>query len=235
MRAALVVAALVLLAACSPDDDETLTVFAAASLTDAFTAIGDRFEDEHPDIDVVFSFAGSQQLVAQVAEGADADVVATADQESMRALDLRSTVFATNSLAIFVEPGNPLRIEALGDLARDDVTLVLAAPEVPAGRYAAAALEAAGVEATPKSFEENVKAVVTRVALGEADAGIAYVSDLLVAADDVESISIPLTHNVVARYPFAAEPGDPLAAAFVDLVLGEEGQLILLRHGFGER
>ena len=231
--AAVTVAVAGLLLACSSaGGDDTLTVLAAASLTDAFTDLAARFEDDHPDVEVQVSFAGSQQLVAQISEGAEADVVATADEESMRSLGKMGATFATNRLSIVVEPANPLGIDGLDDLADDDLALVLAAPRVPAGRYAEAVLEGAGVDAHPKSFEENVKAVVTRVALGEADAGIAYVTDVAAAGGAVDGVDIPENENIVAAYPIAALGGDPLGEGFVDLVLSATGRAVLAEHGF---
>ena len=159
-----------------------LTVFAAASLTESFGELGRVYEQAHPGADVTFSFAGSQSLVAQVQQGAPADVVATADTATLDAvageLAAPARVLARNRLAIVTERGNPLGLRTLADLARPGVTLVLAGPAVPAGKAARVALQAAGVQVAPVSEEPDVKAVVQRVALGEADAGIAYVTDV---------------------------------------------------------
>lgn len=235
--ALLALAPLVLGAACRTGDDrDTLTVFAAASLNEVFTELAEQFEarqvESGHDVDVLVSFAGSQQLVAQIEQGAEADVIATADEESIAAVTAASVVFAQNRLAIVVEPGNPLAIDELADLARADVILVLAAPSVPAGRYAMEALGRAGVTTRPRSFEENVKAVVNRVALGEADAGIAYVTDVAAAGDAVGSVEIPAEHNVAARYPIATLSDGRLASDFVELVLSAEGQRMLADAGF---
>jgi len=239
-----VLAALLTLAACgsaaaeSPPSGPELRVFAAASLIGTFTAIGDAYRRDHPDAKITFSFAGSQELVAQLQQGAPADVIATADEATMeRVVDLvrEPVVFASNSLQIAVAPGNPRGIVSLADLADDDLVVVLAAPEVPAGRYAAEALAAADVSVAPASLEDSVKAVVTKVSLGEADAGIVYVTDVIAAGARVDGIVIPARDNVEATYPIAVvEGGERTAAArgFVDLVLSPEGRRILRDAGF---
>ena len=186
LRAALVgvVALLVvtLVAACgtgsatsSADGPHELNVFAAASLTEAFTELGERFTAEHPGVTVAFNFAGSNDLVTQLQQGAPADVLATADAGNMEeaaSLTGAPQAFAGNELVIAVEPGNPEGISGLADLAGEDLKVVLAAPEVPAGKYAQEALAKAGVTVQPVSLEVSVKGVVTKVSLGEADAGI---------------------------------------------------------------
>jgi molybdate transport system substrate-binding protein len=215
-----------------------LTVFAAASLTEAFTDIAADFTAAEPDVKVVFSFAGSNDLVTQIRQGAPADVLATADTGTMDdAGDLVTDPqpFAANTLIIAVAPGNPLGITGLGDLARADIKLVLAAPEVPAGKYAGEILSAAGVEVEPVSLEVTVKGVVTKVALGEADAGIVYVTDVAAAGGDIDGVTIPEDENVVAVYPLgavAASQNADDASAFVDFVLSADGQRILADHGF---
>ena len=219
-----------------------LTVFAAASLTDAFTAIGEAFESEHPDVDVTFNFAASSDLVAQIIEGAPADVFASADQNNMTKLvdaernDGDPATFATNSLAIIVEPGNPQGIESVEDLANPDLIVVTTDPEVPIGAYTQEVFDAAGVEVTPDSYEENVRGIVTKVVEGEADAGVVYITDVIAAGDDAEGVEIPADINVVAEYPIAAvadAPNPDAAAAFIEFVLSEDGQSILAEHGFG--
>lgn len=229
------------LAACGGGgDDGTLRVAAAASLTDAFTELGAAFEATHPDTEVTFNFAGSSELVAQMFEGAPVDVFASADLANMdRLVDAQATrtrpvVFATNRAAIVVEPGNPLGIDGVDDL-RDDLIVVTCAPEVPCGGYAAQIFDAAGVVVTPDSFEENVRAVVTKVALGEADAGIAYATDLAASDGRVDGVEIPAAVNVVAQYPIVvpAEGDRERAQPFVDFVLGPEGRAILADFGFG--
>lgn len=207
-----------------------LTVFAASSLTSAFTAEGAAYEKAHPGSRVTFSFAGSQTLVAQLKQGAPADVLATADTATMTASGLSgSRVFARNRLVILTAPGNPKRITTLADLARPGVRVVLAGPTVPVGKAAGAALQAAGVTVHPVSLEADVKGVVTKVRLGEADAGIAYVTDLSAAKGAVAGTDLPGVSN---RYPIAvAKPGAE-ATAFVAFVLSADGEAILRSYGF---
>ena len=217
-----------------------VTVFAAASLTNAFQDIGRAFEQANPGTSVSFNFAGSPTLVTQLFQGASADVFASADSENMaRLVDsglMRGTprVFTRNLLQITVARGNPKSIAGLADLARADVVTVLCAPAVPCGAYAREALAKAGVSVSPRSNEANVRAVVGRVASGEADAGIAYVTDVLADAR-VEGIVIPDGQNVVAEYPLAVlqDAANPAAAeAFVAFVQGPQGQAVLGRYGF---
>lgn len=231
--------ALVLLAA--PVRAAELTVSAAASLTAAFGEIGTAFEKTEADLAVRNNFAGSSTLVQQIREGAPVDVFASADEANMQKLvdagDVAGTpqVFATNRLAILVQRGNPKKIESLADLARPDVRAALCAPAVPAGRYAREAFARAGVAVPETSQELDVKAVVSRVLLGEADAGVVYVSDVRAAGDRAEGVAIPDALNVVARYPVAVlkEARQPAAAgAFVKFLRGTGAQAILARHGF---
>jgi molybdate transport system substrate-binding protein len=225
-------------AATGDGQQRQLSVFAAASLTEAFTQLGEDFTAAHPDVTVSFNFAGSNDLVTQLQQGAPADVLATADPKNMAAAgDLVSAeqAFAGNKLVIAVAPGDPEGISGLADLAREDLKVVLAAPEVPAGRYAAEALEKAGVTVRPVSLEVSVKGVVAKVSLGEADAGIVYVTDIDAANGKLDGIAIPDDENVVAIYPIAAvaasEHADD-AQAFLDLVLSAEGQEVLAANGF---
>jgi len=221
----------------SPEPSQ-LTVFAAASLTDAFTELGSDFAAAHPGVDVVFSFAGSSDLVGQIQEGAPANVFASADTINMdKAGDLVNTpqIFATNVLMIAVAPGNPENIAGLADLGRKDLKVVLAAPEVPVGNYSNEILDRAGVTVKPVSLEESVKGVVTKVALGEADAGIVYVTDVSAAKGDIEGVDIPESQNLIASYPLAtvvASESPENAQAFVDLVLSDAGQQVLASYGF---
>ncbi len=219
----------------------SITVFAAASLTDAFTELGDGFEEANEGAEVTFNFAASSTLVTQVVEGAPADVVATADTSTMTTLTQAGAnasepvVFTTNLSQIIVAPGNPLGITGVDDLANPDLIVVSCAPEVPCGRYAQQIFENAAVTVTPKSFEENVKGVVTKVTLGEADAGIVYATDVAATGASADGVEIPTDINVVAQYPITvtAESTDPQRAqAFVDFVLSEEGQRILASFGF---
>jgi molybdate transport system substrate-binding protein len=219
-----------------------VVVFAAASLTEAFTELGDAFTRVHPDATVTFNFAASSELVAQILEGAPADVYASADTANMTKLTDGGadagdpTVFATNRAEIVVASGNPLGITGVADLADGDLIVVTCAPQVPCGTYASQIFENAGITVTPDSYEENAKAVVTKVSLGEADAGIAYATDVMAAADAVDGVEIPADLNVVARYPIAlaAEAPNPVGGrAFVDFVVGDVGQQILAGYGFG--
>ena len=244
--AALAVAALVL-AACGGDDRSSggssgspseLKVFAAASLTAAFTELGKQYTSANGGTKVTFNFAGSQALATQIQQSAPADVFASADLANMdKVKDLVGTPqsFASNLLAIVVEKGNPKGVKGLDDLGNGDLKVVLAAEDVPAGRYAKQALDKAGVSVTPVSQEDNVKAVVTKVSLGEADAGIVYVTDVTAGGDKVEGVDIPETQNVLATYPIAtvkAGKAQDKAQAFADLVLSGEGQQVLKQFGF---
>jgi molybdate transport system substrate-binding protein len=247
LAAVLAVAALTL-AACGGDDNSggssgaqspsEIKVFAAASLTAAFTKIGEDFTAANGGTKVTFNFAGSQALATQIQQGAPADVFASADIPNMdKVKDLVGTPqnFASNQLQIVVEKGNPKGVKGLEDLANPDLKVVLAAPEVPAGRYAAEALGKADVTVKPVSQEDNVKAVVNKVALGEADAGIVYVTDVTAGGDKVEGVDIPEDLNVLATYPIAtvkASKAQDKAQAFMDLVLSDQGQQVLKQYGF---
>ena len=228
------------LGGCGTDSDQVV-VFAASSLTEAFTEIGEAFETASPGGEITFSFAASSELVTQIVEGAPADVYAAADPETMGRLTAAGgaaaepVVFARNRSELVVAPGNPLGIEGVADLADPDLVLVTCAPEVPCGAYATRIFDEAGIEVTPDSYEENVKAVVTKVALGEADAGIAYTTDVAAADGDVEGVEIPDAVDVIAEYPLVVTAGaaDPVGGRrFVDFVLSDVGQGILARHGF---
>jgi molybdate transport system substrate-binding protein len=217
-----------------------LTVLAAASLTEAFNGTKTTLEREHAGLHVTYSFAGSQALVTQVVNGAPADVVATADETTMSrlvtaALVEAPTVFAHNRLEIAVAPGNPKGIRGLADLAAPNLTVVLADPSVPAGRFAQQALQKAGVTVTPRSLELDVKSVLQKVAMGEADAGIVYVTDVTAAGATVAGVAIPDGQNVIATYPIAvvkATTHHAAAAAFVTEIVSGVGQQALRTHGF---
>jgi molybdate transport system substrate-binding protein len=224
-----------------PAVEGDVTVFAAASLTVAFTEIGDAFMVENPESNVVLNFAGSSDLAAQIGEGAPADVFASADLGNMmKVTDAGANasepmVFATNIAEIIVEAGNPKAITGVADLAQPDLIVIQCAAEVPCGKYAAQIYENAGVTVTPASLEENVKAVVTKVTLGEADAGIVYATDVAAAGPDAQGVEIPADVNVVAEYPIATladAPNADGAQAFVDFVLSGQGQKILASYGF---
>ena len=221
------------------DGDRTLTVFAAASLTSTFTELGDQFERDHPGRTVRFNFAGSATLVEQIRNGAPADVFASADRKNMTKLADRTdgdpVVFARNQLAIVVPAGNPKNVTGLADLAKAGLTVSLAGPTVPVGEYARQAFAKAGVPVPKSSNETDVKQVVTRVALGQADAGVVYVTDISAAGDKVEGVEIPAATNVLADYPAAAvrDAADPAdATAFLALLTSPAGRAILTSHGF---
>jgi molybdate transport system substrate-binding protein len=236
---------LVLAPACSDggdEGDETLRVFAASSLTDAFTDLGPQFEAEHPGVRVVFNFAASSALGAQLEQGAPADVLVTADAETMqRAVDAdrvsRSQVIAHNRLAIVVERGNPQAVTGLRDLARPELIVVLCAPAVPCGRLADAALQNAELTLTPASREESVKAVVAKVTLGEADVGIVYATDVQAAAGRVDSVAVEGADDpaLKAVYPMAVVTESErasLARDWVRFVASAPGRRSLARFGF---
>ncbi|WP_228984063.1 molybdate ABC transporter substrate-binding protein [Streptomyces sp. DH12] len=215
-----------------------LTVLAAASLTDAFTAAGAAYERSHPGTKVTFSFAGSQELVAQVRQGAPADVLVTADTASMenvRGETGTPAVIARNRLVIAVAEGNPRGVDTLEDLADPKLKVVLAAPEVPAGKYSAKVLAARKVVLKPVSEEPNVRAVLSKVELGEADAGLVYRTDTESARDKVDAVAVPDERNTVASYPAAVLKDSEeaqAAAAFVAWLSGPEAQGILRDAGF---
>jgi molybdate transport system substrate-binding protein len=217
-----------------------LTVFAAASLTESFAELQAALARSDPDLSLRYSFAGSGALVAQIRQGAPADVVATADTVSMKVLVEaglveQPTAFATNRLEILVAPRNPKGVRALPDLSRPDLKVVLADDEVPAGRYSAQALRAAAVTVRPVSREVDVKAAVSKVTTGEADATIVYASDVQAAGTRGQGVTIPDRLNVVAEFPIAvvkATGNRAAAQAFVDAVADERGQGPLRRHGF---
>lgn len=238
-----------------PGQKTTLTVLAAASLIESFTEIGKLFESLHPGVRVAFSFGGSQQLAQQLSQGAQVDVFASASSKYMdaavqagRVAASAAQVFAQNRLVVIFPAGNPGGIKTLQDLARPGLKLVLADKSVPIGQYALDFLDKASGSAgfSPDfganvlknvvSYEENVKAVVTKISLGEADAGIVYSTDVTVsAASHLGRIAIPDALNVTASYPIAAlkdSPNPVLAQALVDLVLSTDGQAILAKSGF---
>jgi molybdate transport system substrate-binding protein len=218
----------------------SVTVFAAASLTESFNDLQTALETSTPGLSVTYSFAGSGALVTQVQQGAPADVIATADTSSMQKLTDAGlveapVVFARNKLEILVEPGNPKGITGLADLARTDIKLVLEDETVPAGKYAAQILATAGVTVDPVSKEADVKSAVAKVTSGEADVTIVYVTDVKAAGAKGEGVVIPDDQNVIATYPIAvvkATNDHMAAAAFVDAVVKGGGQAALSNHGF---
>lgn len=236
---ALVVAAS--LSACTTGGSSTVTVLAAASLVDGFEELADAYEARTPGVEVRLAVAGSQQLATQVLEGAPADVFASADQRQMaRVVEAGLAaqdpdVFAQNDLAIVVPEGNPQGIGGLEDLADPSLAVVLAAPEVPAGRYARQVVDGAGVEVEPVSLEADVRSVLAKVALGEADAGIVYTSDVVASDAAVDRVDLPAEHQVVADYPIAALEDGPNPTGgddFVAFVHSDDALAILAGFGF---
>jgi len=246
-----------LLAGCAgaPAQPASLTVFAAASLAEPFAELGRQFEASHPGVRVAFNFAGSQQLRAQLEHSAQADVFAPASPVEMQSVIAAGLIapgaeraFARNRLIVIVPADNPGQIVALADLARPGVKLDLADPAVPVGRYtldvlgkmSADAAFGAGfkpaVLANVVSQEDNVKSVVSKVRLGEVDAGIVYVSDVAgESAAGLGRLAIPDDLNQVATYPIAPlvkAPQPALAQQFVELILSDAGQQVLARYGF---
>jgi len=216
----------------------TVDVYAAASLTDVFTQLGTEFEAGHPGVKVTLTFAGSSELAAQINELAPADVFASANEAQMEVAREHilggPQVFTQNALAIAIANGNPLGIRSLADLARKDVVTVLCAEQVPCGSAAAALFAAARVRVSPASEEANVTDVLGKVASGEADAGLVYVTDLA-RAHGVEGIAIPNTEAAANRYPIAVmDTGDApdAAASFVAFVESAQGQAVLTAAGF---
>lgn len=241
------------IAACNTNNapPRTLTVYAAASLTDAFTEIGKAFDASHPNVTITFNFGGSQNLRTQIEQGAPADVFASANSKEMDSLVTGKFVdadapkiFLTNQLVVVLPESNPAGITTLEDLGKPGIKLVLAAEEVPAGKYARQILEnlntsygsdyKAKVLANVVSNEDNIKQAVTKVQLGEADASIVYVSDA-VASPELLKIEIPAEMDVVARYPIAplVKSADAeLANQFIQYVLSGAGQATLKKWGF---
>ncbi|MDQ1398041.1 MAG: molybdate transport system substrate-binding protein [Acidimicrobiaceae bacterium] len=217
-----------------------VTVFAAASLTESFNDLQASLKTSDPGLKVTYSFSGSGALVAQVQQGAPADVIATADLAAMKKLTDAGLVeapmtFAKNKLEILVAPGNPKGVHTLGDLARSDLKIVTEDDTVPAGKYAAQILQMAGVTVRPVSREADVKSAVAKITSGEADATIVYVTDVDAAGAKAQGVAIPDAQNVVAEYPIAivkTTKNHEAAVAFVAAVTKSSGQAALYRHGF---
>ncbi|WP_445256235.1 molybdate ABC transporter substrate-binding protein [Nocardioides aurantiacus] len=219
----------------------TLRVLAAASLTETFTALGERFEAANPGTRVELSFGPSSGLAEQIGSGAPADVFAAASPSTMQTVvdsgDAQDPQdFATNRAEIAVPAANPGDVDALADLADPAVKVAVCDPEVPCGALAADVLASAGLDVTPVTEEEDVKAVLTKVTLGEVDAGLVYVTDVQAAGDEVRGVEVPEADAASTTYPIAALAGSEhaeQARAFVDLVLSEEGRTALEDAGFG--
>jgi molybdate transport system substrate-binding protein len=222
-----------------------VTVFAASSLTEVFTALGQAFEKEHPQVKVVsnFNFAGSSALAQQVNDGAPADVFVSADEANMVKVVSAGNAgdalpIARNLLSLVVERGNPEGIAGLADLGRPGVTFAMCAPEVPCGRLGAAALARAGVRATPRSQEADVKAVLSKVTLGEVDAGIVYVTDVRAVGDKAQGVPIDIAadRDLQATYEIAVTKqvqNRGAADAWVRFVRSDAARRVFVDHGFG--
>jgi len=255
-RVVAVVGAMLLLTACGGGDgeetggeasgDADLVVYAASSLTEAFGEIGSIYEDENPGSTVKFSFESSSTLASQIVEGAPADVFASADEVQMGVVEDEGLArdpapFVTNRLVVITPKDNPMRVENVEDLAEDGLKLVLGGPEVPVGAYAREMFGRLGVlrsaEANVVSNEEDVKAVVAKVRLGEADAGVVYRTDVTSEVeDDLQVIEVPRNASPLAVYPIGAlsdAPNPGGARDFVDLVNSEPGTRVLRSFGFG--
>jgi molybdate transport system substrate-binding protein len=218
----------------------TITVYAATSLTKAFTDLGRMFEQRNPGTTVKLNFNGSSTLVTQIVQGAPADLFASADFPNMnRLVDSGLTAgapraFTRNHMQIAVAKGNPKAVTGVADLARSDLAVVLCATGVPCGDYARQVLTKAAVTVTPKSNEQNVGAVIGRVASGEADAGIAYATDIL-ANTKIDGVTIPSDVNVVAEYPLVVlndAPNPTTAEAFITFIRSADAQKVFATYGF---
>ena len=234
--------------ACASDTGESsgskiLTVYAAASLTSSFEEIGKQFEADHAGVKVRFSFGGSSDLVAQLQQGAPADVFASADTDNMERATADDLVedepvdFATNTLEIAVPPDNPAGVTSLEDLAKPSTQVVTCATEVPCGAATQKVEKASGVEIRPTSEEQSVIDVLNKVTTGEADAGLVYVTDVQAAGDRVKGITFPESSSAVNTYPIGALVGsehNDLAREFVEFVTGDTGQQILAGAGFAK-
>lgn len=226
---------------CAPADDGRILVSAAASLADAFDDMASAFEAAHPEAEVVLNLAGSSALRAQIVEGAPVDVFASADPshtDRLAAADMlagNGRIFATNRMRIAVPPGNPAGVKGLADLGREDLVVGLCAPTVPCGDLARRMLDDAGVVPAADTDEPDVRALLTKVELGELDVAVVYETDVTGAAGRVEGVDVPAELNARAEYAIAVvadAPNRAGALAFVGFVLSPEGQAILGRHGF---
>jgi molybdate transport system substrate-binding protein len=251
-------AALLALSACSSSDDSstgsdsaasgsspklsgTVTVFAAASLKESFTALGKEFEQEHPGTKVTFSFGGSDSLAASITGGAPADVFASASPKTMAIVtdkgDASGTpaTFVRNQLEIATLPGNPDKVASLKDLTRSGLKVVLCDRTVPCGAAARKALDAGKLKLTPVSYEQDVKAALTKVELKEADAAVVYKTDVSAAGDKVEGVDFPESADAINDYPIVQlkdAPNAEAAKAFIALVQSADGQKVLTGAGF---
>lgn len=218
-----------------------ITVFAASSLTESFDAMAKQFEKKYPDVSVKFDYDASSNLATQINQGASADVFASADQDNLQktidsgAVTPPAVVFAKNRLEIAVEKGNPKKIKSLADLQKSGLVVVLCADQVPCGKYAAQSLAMAGVTINPSSKEENAKATLSKVSIGEADASIVYVTDVKASKGTTSGVKIADKQNVIATYPMGVvkESQNATAAkAWVQYVTSKDGQKTLRKFGF---
>ncbi|QWF81659.1 molybdate ABC transporter substrate-binding protein [Amycolatopsis sp. CA-230715] len=243
---ALLAATALMATACGSDAGsggaKTLTVFAAASLTESFGALEKKFEAAHAGVDVKLSYDGSSKLAQQINEGAKADVFASADQPNMDKVvkagrvDGQPKVFATNKLTIAVPPGNPKGIKTFADLAKPGLKVIVCAPQVPCGSAEKKVEKATGVAVKAVSEEQDVKAVKAKVQSGDADAGLVYVSDVVSAGGKIDKVDFPEAASAINSYPIAVVKDAPqadLARQFLDLVFGPEGKQELEKVGFG--
>jgi len=240
-RFGVVLSCLCLVVGCTQSNTQTITVFAAASLQDAFEQLGSEFEVTHPGFGVQFSFNSSTQLSHQIVDGAPADVFASADTENIDLLMLNGevwgdpVVFATNHLQILVALSAVDRVHSLADLSHQDIVVVLAARDVPLGRYSEEVLSAAGISVSPVSYESSASGVVSKVVSGEADAGIVYSSDVLRVGRAAVGVEIPSAINSDVSYPIVVtRHGSQQSGAtqWVKFVRSVQGQEVLLQHGF---
>jgi len=220
-----------------------LVVFAAASLKQSFTQLGEQFKTDNPGASVEFSFAGSSDLVTQLTQGAKADVFASADTKNMGKAKGAGLLagdpvnFATNALTIAVAPGNPKGIRSFQDLSKGGLNVVVCAPQVPCGSATEKVEKATGVELKPVSEESSVTDVLNKVTTGEADAGVVYVTDVAGAGDKVTGVEFPESKDAVNTYPIASlkdSANAELAKKFVEYVTGGAGQKVLDQAGFGK-
>ena len=224
----------------SPSLSGNLTVFAAASLTETFTELGKQFESANPGTKVAFSFAASSALAEQINSGAPADVFASASPKNMdRVVNAGGAsdpkVFATNKMEIAIPPNNPGNVASVNDLAKSSVKTALCQPQVPCGSVAEQVFTNAKITVKPVTFEPDVKSVLTKVQLGEVDAGMVYMTDVKAAGAKVKRVEISNDVNASTDYPIAAlaKSGNPaVASAFVDLVLSPAGESVLSAAGF---
>lgn len=218
----------------------TVTVFAAASLKEAFTTLGKQFESAHPGTKVKLSFGASSDLAEQINQGAPADVFASASPKNMQQVvsaggASTSTNFVKNVMEVAVPPSNPAKVTSVTDLAKSSVKVALCEPQVPCGTVAAEVFKNAGITVKPVTLEPDVKSTLSKVELNEVDAGMVYVTDVRAAGSKVKGVVIPDNINASTEYPIAALAKAPNAAgaqAFVDLVLSPAGQSVMSADGF---